>query len=279
MAQCVPLNGGSLPPSGLITFASMVTAAQARAKYDQLADSYEEIFFYVADVGRQLVDFAGPPPGARVLDVGAGRGAVARAALARGCVVTAVDASPRMMERLAADHPEITAGAMDAAHLAFPDGSFDLVTAGFVVQVLDDPAAVLAEIRRVLAPGGTVALSLETQSVGRMAWLQELALEFISPGASAEPAGAMTHAGLEDLLRDAGFVDLVKESVEMPRPIADPAALWEWLAPRGISELMQALGERGPEFHRRFLSAAQEMHDDGGIALEFAATLHRGQVK
>ncbi|UJW36762.1 class I SAM-dependent methyltransferase [Saccharothrix sp. AJ9571] len=57
---------------------------------------------------------------------------------------------------------------MDAAHLDFADGSFDLAAAGFVVQVLDDPAAVLGEVHRVLRPGGIVALSLETQSVGRL---------------------------------------------------------------------------------------------------------------
>lgn len=255
----------------------MVTAAQARAKYDQLADRYEEIYFYVADAGRRLVEFATPPPQARALDVGAGRGAVARALLAQGCEVTVIDASPVMMERLKADHPAVTASAMDAAELTFPDGSFDLVTAGFVVQVLDDPAAVLAEIRRVLVPGGVVALSLETQSLGRLAWMQDLTAEFFPGGAgSAAQPSPMTHDRLDALLAEAGFAELVREPIEMPQPIASPDALWEWLLPRGGADLLRAFGERGEEFHTRFLEGAQRMHDDGGIVLDFAATLHRG---
>src|SRR4051812_28257359 len=98
----------------------MVRSAEARRKYDELADRYEEIYFYVADLGRRLVDLADPAAGTRVLDVGAGRGAVARAALAKGCAVTAVDVSPQMVQRLAADHPEISAHCMPADHLDFP---------------------------------------------------------------------------------------------------------------------------------------------------------------
>jgi ubiquinone/menaquinone biosynthesis C-methylase UbiE len=257
----------------------MTNAAQAKAKYDQLADRYEDIFFYVDDAGRSLVDFAGPAPGARVLDVGAGRGAVARAALAEGCVVTAVDASPRMMRRLAADHPEISASEMDLGRMTFADESFDLVTAGFVVQVLDDPLAALTEIRRVLAPGGTIALSLETQSVGRLAWFQDLSTEFFNPGGSPPTgSGPLTYERLETLLSEAGFTDMSRRSIEIPKPLADPIALWEWMLPRGLTEMVLVLpAERVAEFRRRFLAGAQRMHDDGGIVLEFAATLHRAR--
>jgi SAM-dependent methyltransferase len=263
----------------------MVTTAQAQAKYDKIADRYEEIFFYVGDVGARLAAFAGPPPGARALDIGAGRGAVARALLARGCVVTAIDASPEMVARLATDHPELTARTMDAARPDFPDGAFDLVTAGFVVQILDDPATVLAQARRVLAPGGTIALSLERQSVGRLGWLQELSLEFLAPGEpspSESPdterppgTGPMDAEGLDALLTEAGFTGLAREKVEMPLPLDGPEALWEWLQPRGGAELVAALGERAGEFHRRFLEGARTMREDGGIVLDFAATLHR----
>ncbi|MFD1046211.1 class I SAM-dependent methyltransferase, partial [Kibdelosporangium lantanae] len=122
----------------------MTSTERGRRKYDELADRYEEVFPYVADVGKQLVSFAAPGAGARVLDVGAGRGAVARAALDLGCVVTATDASAGMVARLAADFPGVVARQMDAGALDFPAGSFDLVTAGFVVQVLPDPERALA---------------------------------------------------------------------------------------------------------------------------------------
>lgn len=260
----------------------MTSTEQGRRKYDELADRYEEVFPYVADVGRQLVEYAAPPPGARVLDVGAGRGAVARAALALGCRVTAVDASKGMVERLDADYPDMIARQMDAGRLDFADDSFDLVTSGFVIQVLSDPGVALAEARRVLAPGGTIALSLEKQSVGRLRWLFELAAEFFGgtvPSDDDEETGAMTADQLDKLLAEAGFSGLATQPVDMPVPMADPSALWSWLMPRGLTEALQAMPDATAEqFRERFLAGAQRMHASGGIVLDFRATLHKAQV-
>jgi SAM-dependent methyltransferase len=297
----------------------VTSTERGRRKYDEIAEQYEDIFFYVGEVGRQLVDFADPAPGTRVLDVGAGRGAVARAALARGCVVTAVDASARMVELLGADFPEITARQLDAGRLDFAAGSFDLVTAGFVVQVLDDPAAAIGAVRRVLAPAGVFALSLERQSVGRLRWLQDLGAEFFAaapggpagraagppepgagttepgpgtgqPGAGpAEPgagtaaaaraAGPLTDDELVGLLADAGFLGLTSRPVEMPLTISEPAALWEWLIPRGLADALQRMpADRNAEFRRKFLGGAEHMHANGGIVLDFRATLHRAHA-
>jgi ubiquinone/menaquinone biosynthesis C-methylase UbiE len=250
----------------------VTSTEQGRQKYDALADRYEEIFFYVADMGRELVSFADPPPGARLLDVGAGRGAVARAALAAGCTVTAVDASAGMVSRLAEDHPEITASQQDAGTLDFSDGAFDVVTAGFVVQVLTDPAMALSEFHRVLAPGGTVALSLERQTVGRLHWLHELTREFFG-GGGGDP---MTAPQLDELLLAAGFTELSSVEIDIPKPLADPAALWDWLALRGVPEAVDTLPtERAVAFRERFFRGAEDMHRNGGIELEFGATLHK----
>jgi hypothetical protein len=89
----------------------------------------------------------------------------------------------------------------------------------------------------------------------------------------------MTYELLDTVLAEAGFVDLVRESVEMPLPIADPQALWEWLIPRGLTEAVQLLPTaRAEEFRQRFLAGAGQMHDNGGIVLDFAATLHRART-
>jgi len=250
----------------------LTSTEQGRRKYDALADRYEEIYFYVADVGRQLVTFADPTEGARLLDVGAGRGAVARAALARGCRVTAVDASEGMVSRLAADHPEITAEQQDAGMLEFPSGSFDVVTAGFLIQTLAEPAIALAEFRRVLAVGGTVALSLERPTVGRMGWLHDLSAEFFGSG-SGDP---LTADRLDELLESAGFALAYQESVDIEKRLPDPAALWNWLELQGVPDALATLPpDRAAEFRERFTSGAEQMHADGGIVLEFGATLHR----
>jgi SAM-dependent methyltransferase len=249
----------------------VTSTEQGRRKYDALADRYEEIYFYVADMGRELVAFADPPPGARLLDVGAGRGAVARAALARGCAVTAVDASAGMVARLAADHPEIVARQQDAGALDFPDGAFDVVSAGFLVQVLSEPEVALAEFHRVLAPGGAVALSLERQTVGRLGWLHDLHREFFG-GGGGDP---LTADRLDELLTAAGFTTRARTEVGIPKPLPDPAALWDWLVPQGVPEALDRLPtERAVAFRERFFRGAEEMHRDGGIVLEFGATFH-----
>lgn len=252
----------------------MTSTEDGRRKYDALADRYEEIYFYVADVGRQLVEFAAPPPDARLLDVGAGRGAVARAALAYGCAVTAVDASAGMVACLSADHPEMVVRQQDAGALDFPDGSFDVVTAGFVVQVLDDPVAALTEFRRLLVPGGTVALSLERQEVGSLGWLRDLNREYFGGGGSP-----MTADQLDTLLVSAGFASPTRVTVDIPKPLADPAALWDWLALQGVPAALDALPtDRAVSFREQFFRGAEKMHRNGGITLDFAATLHQAKT-
>lgn len=251
---------------------------QSKRKYDDLADRYEEVYFYVADLGERLIALADPAPGTKVLDIGAGRGAVSRAALAKGCAVTAVDVSPRMVEHLAADLPQIAVHCMQAGQLDFPDGSFDLVTAGFVLQVLDGPAAALAEIRRVLVPGGSIALSVDTQSIRRLSWLPELTAEFFGRGSGV---GGTTRAATEsdrtdDLLARAGFTDIHRETVTVLQPIPDPSALWEWMMPRGLTEILKALStSRAEDFRQAFLTHAEEMHSaEDGIVLDFILSLH-----
>lgn len=95
-----------------------------------------------------------PLSGAVTLDVGAGTGAAGRAARTAGAArVVAVDASPGM---LAANPARLPATAGDICALPFATGAFDAAVAAFVLNHLTDPAAGLAEMRRVTRPGGAV---------------------------------------------------------------------------------------------------------------------------
>lgn len=200
---------------------------------------------------------------------------MARVALARGCAVTAVDASAGMVARLAADYPEITAHQRDAGALEFADDSFDVVTAGFLVQVLTEPAAGLAEFRWVLVPGGMMALSLERQTVGRLGWLYDLNREFFGGGSSSP----LTADQLDKLLVDAGLTALARVEIDIPKPLPSPTALWDEFARMGIDEALGTLpANRAAAYRERFLAGAEEMHESGGIVLEFGATLHRATV-
>lgn len=92
-----------------------------------------------------------PPPGRRTLDLGCGEGRVGAELERRGHHVIGVDSSPGMVELARERHEAVVA---DATELPFEDDSFDLVIAYMSVMNFDDPEAAIAEVARVLEPGG-----------------------------------------------------------------------------------------------------------------------------
>jgi ubiquinone/menaquinone biosynthesis C-methylase UbiE len=103
------------------------------------------------------------PAGGRVLEVGCGPGRLSiRLARRHGLDVTGLDLDPAMIERARANavRPEVgderrpSFVVADVASLAFPDGTFDLVISTLSMHHWADPAGGLAEISRVLRPGG-----------------------------------------------------------------------------------------------------------------------------
>ena len=104
-------------------------------------------------------------PGARVLDVGCGPGAITRGLAERvapGGEVVGIDRAAAFVEAARAAH-ESVAGLRfeeaDAAALPFDDGTFDVAFAHAVLQHVESPEAVVAELRRVVRPGGVVGLA------------------------------------------------------------------------------------------------------------------------
>src|SRR5215211_6612215 len=114
-----------------------------------------------------------PRDGGHVLDVATGTGLVAEELLARGFRVTGVDQSPEMLAQARTrfdDRIELVEGSAEA--LPFADASFDHLTFTYLLRYVDDPAATLRELARVVRPGGTVAM-LEfavPRGVWRPAW-------------------------------------------------------------------------------------------------------------
>lgn len=114
---------------------------------------------------RAMVRAIDAVPADRVLDVATGTGLVAQA-LARtyGCSVVGLDQSPQMLEgarrRLVrdpylAEHVSLVLG--EAERLPFADGEFDHLTFTYLLRYVEDPAATLRELARVVKPGGRVA--------------------------------------------------------------------------------------------------------------------------
>src|SRR5207245_446972 len=94
----------------------------------------------------------------RVLDVATGTGLVARELARRyGCAVVGLDQSATMLAAAAARNGHMPLIRGRAERLPFPDASFDHLTFTYLLRYVDDPAAVLRELARVVRPGGRIA--------------------------------------------------------------------------------------------------------------------------
>ena len=114
---------------------------------------------------RALIEAIGPRPGQRILDVATGTGMVAAGLARRGADVTGLDQSEQMLsaarQRLA-EHPDladkITLVQGEAEHLPFADGEFDALTFTYLLRYVDDRAATMRELARVVKPGARIGM-------------------------------------------------------------------------------------------------------------------------
>jgi demethylmenaquinone methyltransferase/2-methoxy-6-polyprenyl-1,4-benzoquinol methylase len=134
------------------------------ARYDELSAALS--FWQDPRWRRALADELDPRPGQRILDVATGTGMVASELLARAdCTVVGVDQSEQMLGRARARFAGARTGRVEliraeAERLPFETSSFDALSFTYLLRYVDDPAATVAELARVVRPGGRVA-SLE----------------------------------------------------------------------------------------------------------------------
>ena len=186
---------------------------------DIMAKAYQELLLpLIFDPwGRLLIGKAGLKPGDHVLDVATGPGTLARLVaeiLGPRSRVVGVDISPQMLAQAKAAPPvengaELAFLEAPAENLPFPDAQFDAVLCQQGLHFFSDQLGALKEIKRVLKPGGRLALSM---------WSDERAMTlFRAFGNAVESAlaqpppravrGWLDKPRLGGLLADAGFAD------------------------------------------------------------------------
>jgi demethylmenaquinone methyltransferase / 2-methoxy-6-polyprenyl-1,4-benzoquinol methylase len=210
-----------------VTYRSGVLAPdEVRRLFDRIAPVYDAMN-RVMTIGldrrwRRLAAEAAVRPGDRVLDACCGTGDLALADLAAGAgAVVGLDFSERMLERARRKSDAVEWLRGDVLALPFEDGSFDAATVGFGVRNVADLEAGLRELRRVLRPGGRLAVLEITRPRGLLRpffrlWFDVLVplAGKVLPGGKAYtylPASVRRFPGPEDLraaLERAGFADV-----------------------------------------------------------------------
>ena len=154
-----------------------------------------------------FADFAGVESGARVLDVGAGTGALTGELVTRGAEVAAVDPSPAFAATLRSRFPGIDAREGAAEDLPWPDESFDAALAQLVVAFMADAPAGIAEMRRVVRPGGAVAVCMWTRDGMELLAAVNRTQAAITPERSADVSPYRTGEAARLLLGDDAEVE------------------------------------------------------------------------
>jgi ubiquinone/menaquinone biosynthesis C-methylase UbiE len=228
------------------------------------AENYQRHFVpaIATPVSAGLVAAADLQPGQRVLDVACGTGVIARLTAQRvgpTGTVTAIDLAADMIEVAKATPapmaPPIEWHVGDATSLPFADEQYDVVTCQMGLMFMEDPGAAIAEMRRVVVPGGRVIVNTPGAIQAPFALMEQAIIEHIS----AELGGFVRAVfSMHDpdtvaaLLRDAGLNDVEAHMSTATFQLASPAEfLWQYinLTPMGpfvaqASEQAQAAMER-----------------------------------
>lgn len=267
-----------------------------RQAYNHVAESYESLMQRVTGVFLpamvDLLELDNLPEGAALLDVATGPGLIADGLAGKFTGkfrVTGVDFSDNMIaiaRQKAKDKnlPGLSFQLMDAEKLEFPDATFDRVTCGFGLMHFPHSDRALAEMRRVLKPGGRAVLSVwaEAQHVILMKLLLDTVAVF-APQLKEPHGPSMFGFGnlhtLEQAMLKAGFTGVKIEPVPQAVAFRDVQHYWDTLVQgtgrlggvvRGLPEETRA------EVFKKAQEAVRPYQKDSRLVLPLQANLAVG---
>jgi demethylmenaquinone methyltransferase/2-methoxy-6-polyprenyl-1,4-benzoquinol methylase len=193
MSLAADYRSGRLAPEGV------------RLMFDRIAPVYD-VMNRLMTAGldqrwRRITAEAAVHPGDRVLDACCGTGDLALAARSAGGRVTGLDFSERMLDRAHRKSTDVAWVRGDVLSLPFGDETFDAVTVGFGLRNLEDFGRGLEELRRVLRPGGRLAVLEITRPRGPLALFYRLWFDGLVPLAGKVLPGGAAYAYLPASVR------------------------------------------------------------------------------
>jgi ubiquinone/menaquinone biosynthesis C-methylase UbiE len=235
------------------------------------------------EISAWLVDRLDPRPGQTILELAAGTGETGFLAAARlgesGRLISS-DRSPNMVEAARRAGEElglrnVEFRVLDSERLELDDRSVDGMLSRFGYVLKGDPPPALAEIRRVLRPGGRFAFSVWAERE-RNPWMTVPAAVMVERGHMqprtpdrGDPFAQRSAEHTARLLADAGFAESEIEELPMSYRFADADELWVFVSElRGpVALAIENLPEADREAVRAELEARAERTPDGGFAL------------
>lgn len=273
---------GKMLPTGL-------QPDQQPQQWDDHVCVYETVFEpFTLQFANAAISALGLSAGSSVLDVGAGSGGAALAMAGQGFRVTAIDASARMAERIlaraAALGVTIDARAMDGQTLHFEDATFDAALSVLGIILFPNAARGLAEMRRVVRPGGLISVVTWTQPQNyELAAELRAAIQSVWPEQPPAPLPAQLRYREESdfraLFKAAGLGEpaITTTTARLEAPSA------RWLSERigfapGMATMMAGLGHRGPAVMQRFVGNLERRLGTGAIGLSGTAFVGTAEV-
>jgi ubiquinone/menaquinone biosynthesis C-methylase UbiE len=236
---------------------------------------------YSVPLAPLLADFGQIAPGARVLDVGCGPGALTAELERRvgAAAVSAVDPSTPFIAAARARHPGVDVRQASAEELPFADGEFDASLAQLVVHFMANPLAGLREMARVTRDRGVVAACVwdHAEGGGPLVRFWTAAREF-DPNVEDESLRAGARRGhLVELLEEVGL-EAVEETALTAQ--VEHATFDEWWDPftLGVGPAGRYLETLDTEHRNRLRDRCAEDFPAGGLTVSARAWAARGRA-